>query len=81
MEVQKIEVISRNVAALEFIDGVCSVAIMQMQNMPYKLYLQTQHWQHFRKEALKAAQYECQLCNEKDKQLDVTPPGLLQYRM
>lgn len=69
MQDQKI--IDRDTATLEFVDGVYEVLILKMKTIPYKLYLQTQHWQHFRKEALKAAQYKCQLCNEKNQQLDV----------
>ncbi len=71
MEDQKINVIDRNTATLEYVDGVFEVAVLQLQTMPYKLYLQTKHWQHFRVEALKAAQYKCQLCNENKEQLDV----------
>ena len=39
--------------------------------MPYKEYLLTEHWKHFRKEALKFYGYKCQLCNEKNKELCV----------
>ncbi len=71
MQDQKIIVIDRDTATLEFVDGVYEVLISKLNSMPYKLYLQTQHWHDFRKEALRAAQYKCQLCNEKNEQLDV----------
>jgi 5-methylcytosine-specific restriction endonuclease McrA len=64
-------VISREQATLEFIDSTFVISIAQMRNMPYKLYLQTEHWQHFRSEALKFAQYKCQLCGTKDEVLNV----------
>jgi hypothetical protein len=67
----KLEIIDRATATLEFVNGVYATLIMQLRALPYKLYLQTEHWQHIRQEALKAAQYKCQLCNEKDKILDV----------
>jgi hypothetical protein len=35
----------------------------KLHKMPYKKYLQTDHWQSLRKEALSAAKYRCQLCN------------------
>ena len=31
--------------------------------MPYAEYLQTQHWQNVRRQALRRAKYKCQLCN------------------
>ena len=34
-----------------------------LKSMPYKEYLQTDHWKHTRKSALKRAEYRCQLCN------------------
>lgn len=57
--------------ALEFIDGTYNISVWQLQNMPYKLYLETEHWKHFRAETLKFAQYKCQLCNSKDTELNV----------
>lgn len=57
--------------ALEFIDTTYMVAIANMRGMPYKEYLKTAHWQHFRQEALKFYRYACQLCDGKDRQLDV----------
>jgi len=67
----ELNVISRATAALEFVNGVYEASILQMKALPYKLYLKTEHWQHFRIEALKFYQHKCQLCNEKEKQLDV----------
>ena len=37
--------------------------ISHLKTMPYKDYLQTEHWQEFRKKALRKAGYKCQLCN------------------
>ena len=68
---QKLNIIDRETATLEFVDGTHDANILQMRVMPYKLYLQTKHWQHFRGETLKFAQYKCQLCNCKDKELNV----------
>jgi 5-methylcytosine-specific restriction endonuclease McrA len=56
---------------LEFVDTTFLVSIAQMRGMPYKEYLRTRHWQHFKQEALKFYQYKCQLCSAKDTQLDV----------
>jgi 5-methylcytosine-specific restriction endonuclease McrA len=64
-------VISREQATLEFIDSTFVISIAQMRSMPYKEYLKTAHWQHFKGEALKFAQYKCQLCPEKDLPLNV----------
>lgn len=36
-----------------------------LKTMPYKDYLETNHWQEFRKRALSRAGYRCQLCNGK----------------
>lgn len=35
----------------------------RLPSMPYKEYLQTEHWKEKRKGALKRAGYKCQLCN------------------
>lgn len=56
--------------SLEFINDTYKIAIWQMKAMPYELYLQTDHWRHFREEALKFYQYKCQTCG-KVKVLDV----------
>ena len=67
----QLNVIDRQTAALEFIDSTYLISIAQMQAMPYKEYLKTAHWQHFKSEALRFYKSECQLCNGKNKQLDV----------
>lgn len=36
------------------------------KSLPYKEYLKTEHWQHFRKEAVKYFQGKCQLCNSEE---------------
>ncbi len=38
-------------------------AIHMLKTMPYREYLQTDHWQALRKRMLKRAGYRCQLCN------------------
>ncbi len=38
-----------------------------LKTMPYKDYLQTDHWKKTRKKALYKADYKCQLCNSKEK--------------
>lgn len=45
--------------------------IARLRSMPYKEYLQTEHWQNVRRRALKTAKGRCQLCNENKKALDV----------
>lgn len=42
-----------------------------VRRMPYRDYLKTEHWQEFRRFALKRAGYRCQLCNAKNCRLDV----------
>lgn len=37
--------------------------IQKLKTMPYKEYLQSEHWQKFRKRALKYFGFKCQLCN------------------
>lgn len=58
-------------SVLEFIDTTYNISVWQHKNIAYKLYVKTEHWQHFRTEALKFAQYKCQLCNAKDAELNV----------
>lgn len=38
----------------------------KLKKMPYKEYLQTEHWKNKRKSTLKKAKYKCELCNSKD---------------
>lgn len=45
--------------------------IQYFKSMPYEEYLLTEHWRHFRNEALKWADHKCQLCNEEDTTLIV----------
>jgi 5-methylcytosine-specific restriction endonuclease McrA len=45
--------------------------VAELKTMPYKQYLQTEHWQKFRKEALEWADYRCQLCNNGNTTLNV----------
>ena len=40
--------------------------IYYLKSMPYDEYLETEHWKHFRNEALKWAGHKCQLCNKED---------------
>ena len=46
------------------IDELYKLIINKFNSMPYKEYLETEHWQHFRKEALKSANYKCQVCSK-----------------
>ena len=62
--------ISAKENVIEFIDQIYAISIWQLQQMPYELYLQTEHWKHFRGEALKFYQNKCQTCG-KVKVLDV----------
>jgi hypothetical protein len=56
---------------LEFVNGTYLISVYQMQNMPYDLYLQTEHWQHFSSEALKFSRYRCQLCDKNNVEINV----------
>lgn len=40
--------------------------IQKLKEMPYKEYLETDHWKSKRKRALKRANYKCQLCSSKE---------------
>lgn len=48
-----------------------NACIEEMKAMPYPDYLFTDHWQHFKAQALINARSTCQLCGANDKQLDV----------
>lgn len=39
-------------------------SLNNLKNLPYKEYLQTDHWKNTRKKALYKANYRCQLCND-----------------
>lgn len=47
------------------------VGIQGLRSMPYKEYLQTDHWKNTRKKAQERANYRCQLCNTKKQTLHV----------
>ena len=40
--------------------------IEDLKTMPYKEYLETDHWKKTRKRALHRAKYKCQLCGSKE---------------
>lgn len=44
-------------------DMIARKDIQRKKAMPYDQYLETEHWQQVRKDALRAAEYRCQLCN------------------
>lgn len=45
--------------------------ILRLRTMPYKEYLQTEHWRNLRGQMLKRAKFHCQLCNRGDISLHV----------
>lgn len=53
------------------IDEMYQSLISALKAMDYKEYIKTDHWQHFRKEALKHFNLTCQLCGANDMTLDV----------
>lgn len=53
------------------IEALYAACIAALKAMPYKDYIKTDHWQHFRKEALKHFNATCQLCGANDTTLDV----------
>jgi len=55
----------------QFIKENYSKMIKAFKAMPYEEYLQTEHWLHFKSEALKNAQHRCKLCNTNDDTLHV----------
>lgn len=48
-----------------------SKMIKAFNTIPYEEYLQTDHWLHFKAEALKASAYRCKMCNTPDDTLHV----------
>ena len=54
-----------------FIKDTYPLMINIFRTMPYSEYLQTEHWLHFREQALRNAQFRCRVCNTKDAVLDV----------
>lgn len=47
----------------QFIKDNYSMMLKSFRTMPYDEYLLTEHWLHFKAEALKNAQHKCKLCN------------------
>jgi len=45
------------------INELYNALIIEFQSMDYQTYLQTEHWLHFRLEALKGAGHKCRMCN------------------
>ena len=45
--------------------------LKQLKNMTYEKYLETEHWQHFKKKAIQNANNKCQLCGAEDTTLAV----------
>lgn len=43
----------------------------ELRKLPYQEYLQSPYWQQRRHFAMKQARYSCQICNSKDKKLNV----------
>jgi 5-methylcytosine-specific restriction endonuclease McrA len=41
--------------------------VLYLRRMPYKEYLQTEHWQKVRQTALDHAKHRCQLCNASER--------------
>lgn len=52
-------------------DDIYQQCLQQLKTMDYKEYIQTEHWQHFRSEALKHFNTTCQLCGATNERLDV----------
>jgi len=42
-----------------------------MKHMPYEEYLKTEHWRHFREEAILFFGKKCQLCNSKERTIHI----------
>lgn len=53
------------------VDEMYRVLISALKAMDYKEYIKTDHWQHFRSEAVKHFNRTCQLCGANDTTLDV----------
>ena len=43
----------------------------KIRSLDYQEYLQTEHWQHFKLEAIRHAGHKCQICNKDDCNLNV----------
>lgn len=53
------------------IEELYRMCINALRSMDYKKYIETEHWQHFRKEVLRHFNTTCQLCGADDTTLDV----------
>jgi len=49
-----------------FTEETYSMIINSLNLMPYEEYLQTEHWLHFKAEALKSSLHKCRVCNVDD---------------
>ncbi|MDQ0496788.1 HNH endonuclease signature motif containing protein [Paenibacillus brasilensis] len=72
---EAIDIENRIIEATDIIEGrreepenEYQVFINKLRLMPYQLYLQTEHWKHFREEAIKFYQSKCQLCGNIERQ-------------
>lgn len=52
-----------DMSSAEFAEMVRQFNVDQLKRMPYREYLQTDHWQEVRTRALEASGHRCQLCN------------------
>lgn len=55
----------------QFIKDNYSMMLKSFRVMPYDEYLQTEHWLHFKSEALKDANFKCRVCGTKEDTLNV----------
>lgn len=53
------------------VETLYQMILQQLKSMPYGDYIETSHWQHFRKEALKHFNHTCQLCGASGVLFDV----------
>jgi len=47
------------------------ITLRQLEKLPYRKYLETEHWQQKRLEALRAEGYKCHLCQGNNRELHV----------
>lgn len=57
--------------AMDAVNSQYCDCLTTLKSIPYEDYLKTDHWQHFRAEALKNAHHTCQLCGNQNLLLDV----------
>ena len=60
-----------NIEEIETIDNEYNIYINKLRNMNYKNYLESEHWKHYKEQAIKNAHYKCQLCNKDHTLLNV----------